>query len=68
MALAALSCPICCHDMLAVSLAAVLGHLDAARFSLKAGKAGPGQKREKGQSNYTDCPEVVFLVMLHLAI
>jgi hypothetical protein len=66
--LATVSCHAVYHDVLAMPLAAVLCHFDIASSLLEAGKAGPGQKREKGQDHYSRYPEVMFLVTFHLTL
>jgi hypothetical protein len=64
--LATVSCHVVYHDMLAVSFAAILGHLDTFGTLLHTGKTRPCQKRKKGQGNYTHCPEAMFLMLHHL--
>jgi len=63
-ALAALRGHIRRHNVLTMSLATVLCHLDTASFHLQAGKTCPGEKRKERQS--ADYPVAMSAVELHL--
>jgi hypothetical protein len=67
-ALAAVSRGLASHNMLTVSLAAVLCHCDITDSFLEASKVRPGQKRAKRQDRDTCYPEAMSLVLLHSAI
>jgi hypothetical protein len=67
MALAAFGRHIRHHDVLTVSLAAVLGHLDTFSSPLETGEACPRQKSEQDQDKHPLCPEAMSLEELHIA-
>ena len=63
--LAAVSRGFASHDMLAVALAAILGHRDRACPLLEAREASPGEKREQSQNCDTRYPQAMCLTSCH---
>ena len=67
-ALAAISCSLASHRMLAVALAAVLCHYSSANAFLEAGKTRPGQKRTKSQDCYSYYPQTMSVTSFHRTV